>query len=189
MVNISPEVVLGLSFLSLSNADIDFLVRELRWRTYTTEKAFSTTRQVELVGKKEFAAMTFDLEHETFVVYIVSPSSLPLNARLQISGLIAKEAPIKVLAKYLDFIDVFSSDLVSELPKHTKINDQVIELVDSQQPFYRSIYNRERVKLETLKAYIETNLANGFIRLSKSSAGTPILFDQKSDSSLRLCVD
>ena len=45
------------------------------------------------------------------------------------------------------------------------------------------------MELETLKAYIETNLANGFIRPSKSPAGAPILFDRKSDGSLRLCVD
>ena len=40
-----------------------------------------------------------------------------------------------------------------------------------------------------MKTYIETNLANGFIRSSKSPAGAPILFDQKSDESFRLCVD
>ena len=45
------------------------------------------------------------------------------------------------------------------------------------------------MELETLKAYIVTNLANGFIRSSKSSAGTPILFDRKSDGSLWLCID
>ena len=45
------------------------------------------------------------------------------------------------------------------------------------------------MELETLKAYIETNLANGLIRPSKSPAGAPILFDRKSDGSLRLCVD
>ena len=45
------------------------------------------------------------------------------------------------------------------------------------------------MELETLKAYIETNLANEFIRPSKSPAGAPILFDQKSDGSLRLYVD
>ena len=45
------------------------------------------------------------------------------------------------------------------------------------------------MELETLKTYIETNLANGFIRPSKSPTGAPILFDRKSDGSLRLCVD
>ncbi len=45
------------------------------------------------------------------------------------------------------------------------------------------------MELETLKVYIENNLANNFIRLFKSSAGAPILLDKKSDSSLKLCVD
>ena len=45
------------------------------------------------------------------------------------------------------------------------------------------------MELETLKAYIETNLANGFIRPSKLPAGAPILFNRKSDDSLRLCLD
>ena len=53
MANVSPEVVLGMPFLTLSGADVDFLDWELRWRIYTTEEAFPTTRHVELVGKKE----------------------------------------------------------------------------------------------------------------------------------------
>ena len=43
--------------------------------------------------------------------------------------------------------------------------------------------------METLKANIKINLANGFIKLSKSPNNAPILFDRKSDGSLRLCVD
>ena len=53
MANVSPEIVLGMLFLTLSDADIDFFGRELRWGTYTTEEALPTTRHVELVGKKE----------------------------------------------------------------------------------------------------------------------------------------
>ena len=45
------------------------------------------------------------------------------------------------------------------------------------------------MELETLKTYIKTNLANGFIQLSKSPAGVPFFFDRKPDGSLRLCVD
>ena len=45
------------------------------------------------------------------------------------------------------------------------------------------------MKWETLKAYMENNLANGFIRPSKSSAKALILFDKKLDGSLRLYVD
>ena len=107
----------------------------------------------------------------------------------QIFSLIAKGAPTKVPAKYLDFADIFSPDLVSELPEHTGINNHAIELVDGQQPPYGPIYSLAPVELETLKAYIETNLANGFIKPSKSPASTPILFDWKAYSSFRLCVN
>ena len=45
------------------------------------------------------------------------------------------------------------------------------------------------MELETLKTYVKANLANSFIKPSKSPVGAPILFVRKKDSSLRLCVD
>ena len=122
VANISLEVVLGMLFLTLSGADVDFLGRELWWRTYTTEEALPTTRRVKLVSKKEFAATILDPEHETYVVHVglvsfnaslsSSASQLELNIHLshrpQISGLIAEEAPTKVSSKYSNYADVFS---------------------------------------------------------------------------------
>ena len=81
----------------------------------------------------------------------MSLNSTPFDANVhpsrkpQISGLIAEEALTKVSDEYVDFTDVFSPDLASELPKHTGTKDHAIELVD----------------------------ANGFIRLSKSPVGAP----------------
>ena len=196
VVNISSEVVFGMPFLTLSGADVDFLGRELRWRTYSTEEAFPTTRRIKQVGKKEFAVAALDPEYKSYVVHVgsvcsdASPSFslLELNVhpsrRPQISGLIAEEAPTKVSAKYSEFADVFSLDLASKLPKHTGINNHAIELVDGQQLPYESIYSLGPIELETLKTYIKTNLANGFIRPSKSPANAPILFDRKSNGSL-----
>jgi len=51
------------------------------------------------------------------------------------------------------------------------------------------IYNLSEVELKTLKAYIETNLANGFIQRSSSRAAAPIVFAKKKDGGLQLCVD
>ena len=70
-----------------------------------------------------------------------------------------------------------------------KINNHAIELVDDQQPLYGSIYSLGPVELKTLKAYIKNNLANGFIKPSKSLARALIFFDKKLDNSLRLCID
>ena len=54
---------------------------------------------------------------------------------------------------------------------------------------YKSIYSLGLAELEILKTYIETNLANGFISLSKFPPGIPILFVKKQDRSLRLYID
>ena len=149
------------------------------------------------MGKKEFAAAALNLEHETYVVHVASLSSTPLVTSLnvhpsqepQISGLITKEAPTKVPAKYLDFADDFFSDLATKLPKYTKINTYTIDLEEGKQPPYGPIYSLGPVELETFKTYIETNLANSFIRLSKFPAGAPILFDKKVNGNLCLCIN
>ncbi len=94
-----------------------------------------------------------------------------------------------MVSKYTDFADVFSSKLVAELLEHIGINDYAIELVDDWQPPYDPIYSLGPVELETLKAYIKNNLANGFIKPSKSPTGAPIFFDKKPDNNLRLWVD
>ena len=75
VANVGPDVVLEMPFLTLSSADVDFPKKELWLRSYTIEKALSTTKRVELVGKKEFVAAALDPEHETFVVYIASLES------------------------------------------------------------------------------------------------------------------
>ena len=95
----------------------------------------------------------------------------------------------RIPAKYSDFSNVFSSDSAVELLEHTGINDHPINLLDDKQLLYGPIYSLGPVELETLKTYIEANLASSFIRLSKSSAGTPILFVKKKDGSLCLYVD
>ena len=143
MANVSPEVVLEMLFLTLSNVDIDFSGRELRWRTYTTKEVFPTTKYIELVGKKEFAAATLDPKYKTYIIHVTSINStlliaslesIPLNVhlsqRIQISSLIAKEAHIKILDKYAKFADVFFSDLASKLSEHIGIIDHNIELAN-----------------------------------------------------------
>ena len=76
-----------------------------------------------------------------------------------------------------------------ELPENIEMNKHAIKLEEDKQPLFGPIYSLGPVELETLKTYIETNLANGFICHSKSPMGASILFDKKPDGSLRLCVD
>ena len=76
-----------------------------------------------------------------------------------------------------------------ELPENIRIKEHIIKLEEDKQPRFRPIYSLRLVELETLKAYIKTNLVNGFIRPSKSPTEAPIIFDRKLDESFRLCVN
>ena len=150
VANVSPEVVFGITFFTLSNTNIDFSGWELQCRIYTIKQALPTARNIELVGNKEFVAVALDQKHKTYVVYVESisfdalPSSFLFDVHLsrkpQIFGLIAKKAPTKVSIEYSDFTDVFSLDYTSKLPKYTMINDHTIKLVNGcQQPPYKPI--------------------------------------------------
>ena len=107
----------------------------------------------------------------------------------QVGALLFDEAPTEVPAEYSDYSDVFSAENAAELPENTGMNEHAIELEEGKQPPFGPIYSLGPVELETLKTYIETNLANGFIRLFKSPVEAFILFNQKSDESSHLCVD
>ena len=99
--------------------------------------------------------------------------------------LLAKK--VIVPAEYSDFANVFSKKSAEVLPECIKINEHAIKLEDGKQLPYGPIYSLDLVELETLKTYIENNLANGFIRPSKFSTDAPIWFVCKPNGSLWLC--
>ena len=116
-------------------------------------------------------------------------STMPiyLAQETQIALLIAEE--VKIPTKYSDFSNVFLKEKASILSEVIELNQYAIKLQEGQQPPYGLIYSLGPIELETLKTYIKTNLANGFIWSSKSLAGAFILSVRKPDGSLRLCVD
>ena len=187
------EVILGMPFLKISNADVSFGEGTLTWKTYTTNEALPTTEQVQIVDPKEFVIAALDVDSETFVVHVAirEQEEMPVHSKrqAQVRALLFDKASTKVPAEYSDYSDVFSAENAAELPENTGMNEHAIKLEESKQPSFGPIYSLGPVELETLKTYIKTNLANGFIRPSKSPAGAPILFNRKSDRSLRLCMD
>ena len=121
----------------MSNANVDFQAWNLQWRSYTTRDVLSTTKRVELIEKKEFAAAALDPEYEAFVLHVtalnissdIGDKVHPLK-KTQIAHLKTDEAPTEVSSKYAHFVDVFSPELAVELFKHTSINNYAIELID-----------------------------------------------------------
>ena len=70
MADIKFEVILEILFLKLSNADVLFDKKTLMWRTYITNKALPTTKQVLIINKKDFVIMALDANSEIFVVHM-----------------------------------------------------------------------------------------------------------------------
>ena len=193
MANTKFEVILGMLFLKISNADVSLGKGTLTWKTYTTNEALPTTERVQIIDKKDFVIAALDADSETFVVHVAfrEREGMPVHSerQAQVGALLFNKAPTEVPAEYSNYSDVFSAKNTTELPENTRINEHTIKLEEGKQPSVSPIYSLEPVELETLKTYIKTNLANGFIRPSKSPAGASILFNRKLDGSPRLCVD
>ena len=131
LADISAEVVLGMPFLTLSNADVQFVEKELTWRSYTTAEALPTTKRVELINKKEFAKATLDEKSETFDIHMASfniTAGIHLDIAAQISSFLAEE--VRIRDKYSDFANVFLEEKALVLPECTELNEHAIDLED-----------------------------------------------------------
>ncbi|KAG6329299.1 hypothetical protein ID866_9790 [Astraeus odoratus] len=76
----------------------------------------------------------------------------------------------------------------STLPPHHK-HDLKIDLEEGTTPPLRTIYSLSSIELKALCTFINKNLSMGFICPTSSLHATPVLFAQKKDGSLHLCVD
>ena len=191
------EVILGMLFLKLSNANMSFGKGTLMLRTYITNKVLPTTKRVQIIDKKDFVITALDADNETFVMHVAirEQEEIPVHSKrqaqieAQVGALLFNKTPTEVQTEYSDYSNVFLAKYKAKLPENTRMNEHPIELEEGKQPLFGPIYSLGPVKLETLKTFIKINLANGFIRPSKSSAGASILFDRKPDKNLHLCVN
>ena len=86
-----------------------------------------------------------------------------------------------------DYIDVFPKDLPG-LPPEREV-EFTIDLAPVTVPVSKAPYRMAPMELKELKIQLQELLNKGFIRLSVSPWGAPILFVKKNDGSMRLCID
>ena len=89
---------------------------------------------------------------------------------------------------YKEFSDVFSEEEVKILLPHSSF-DCAINLKPNAKLYYSAIYPLTIPEEITLDKIIKDYLKYGFIVLSKSQAGHPILFAPKNNGELRICID
>ena len=86
-----------------------------------------------------------------------------------------------------EYEDVFSEELVG-LPPQRDV-DFYIELHPGTSPISMTLHRMALVEFPELKVQIQVLWDKGFIRLSTSPWGAPVLFSKKKDKTLRLCID
>jgi len=84
--------------------------------------------------------------------------------------------------KYHEYANVFSKSKAETLAPHCPYS-LWIELEKDSHPPVGTIYSLSKFKQETLKEFIDENFTNGFICLTLSSHGAPVLFVKKKDLS------
>ncbi|GAA0176025.1 hypothetical protein LIER_29092 [Lithospermum erythrorhizon] len=86
-----------------------------------------------------------------------------------------------------EFKDVFPEDLPG-LPPEREI-EFAIEIIPGMAPISLPPYRMAPAELQELQTQLQELLEKGFIRLSVSPWGAPVLFVKKKDGSMRLCID
>lgn len=86
-----------------------------------------------------------------------------------------------------DFSDVFSDDLHG-LPPNREIEFS-IDLIPGTAPISQPPYRMAPKELKELKTQLQELVDKGYIRLSVSPWGAPVLFVKKKDGTLRLCIN
>ena len=85
MANTPFEVILGMLFLKISNADVSFGEITLTWKTYTTNEVLLTTKWVQIIDKKDFVIAALDANNKTFVMHVAfrKREKMPVHSKRQ----------------------------------------------------------------------------------------------------------
>jgi len=118
------------------------------------------------ISNSVFVLQTFRLTPQNLQKLLISPMSLP-----SIMNLLTFSAQLKLKFSLL-IVCMTSKSIWKRVPN--------LQL---------ALYSLSASEQEALKEFIEENLNTGFIQLTSSLHGAPVLFVKKKDGSLHLCVD
>jgi len=108
------------------------------------------------------------------------------NAKFKVKG--AKSWPICISNAINKFLDVLADEFSKHLPPFHNV-DHKIEVVLRSTPPFKLPYWLIKKELHEFNAQIKDLMEWGYIRPSKSPYGLPILFVDKKDGKLCMCID
>ena len=170
------DVVLDMDWLSLHRAILDYYKKKVKLhRPEKLEVKFRGIRR-ELSSSMISAMAAQRMLHKGCHGYLAYVVETGKEGTMVDEILVVREFP-----------DVFLDDIAG-LPPDREI-EFTIDLIPGTKPISIPPYRMDSVELRELKAQLEELLSKGFIRLSISPWGAPVLFVKKKDGSLRLCID
>jgi hypothetical protein len=112
---------------------------------------------------------------------------LPANSCIKASLHHVVELKVEDIHIVLEFPDVFPDDL-PRMPPERAIEFK-IELHPGTAPIAKTPYKMSPVELKELKVQLQGLLDKGYICPSTSPWGCPVLFVEKKDKEMHLCMD
>jgi hypothetical protein len=216
LIDESCSVVLGYDWLSHYNPLIDWAKSSIDFRTLEEESQYLSTSptletetpaplnpqvivepvsdeppprtasHISFVNAAAFSRAARMPDAKVFILNISDPTIFSC------SSTISEDLSIDLTGiprEYHDFAHVFSQAKASTLPLHRPY-DLKINLEEGKDPPPTSrIYLHSQEEVKALQQFIAENLQTGFICSSSSVHGAPVLFIQKKNGELRLCVD
>lgn len=70
VTNTYVNIIQGMPFFTLSNKDVVFKDLEFTWRVYTPAEALPTTKRVQMIDWKKFAAVAPNSTKKAFIVHM-----------------------------------------------------------------------------------------------------------------------
>lgn len=190
------DIILGLPWMRKNKVVIDAAEKTLFFKEYgITVRSVLPTRQISMISATGFKywkdKANKKKEKDGIELFAISMADIDKALAPKQHG-----DPKKLLpTHYHEFLDLFNREKADRLPPHRgKGIDHGIELMktadgkDCEVP-YGPLYSMSRDELLVLRKTLNELLDKGFIRVSNSPAGAPILFVKKPGGGLRFCVD
>jgi hypothetical protein len=191
------DLVLGIPWLCKHEPDIDWKTGQIRWRYNESDpekeerksgsqkpKIFLPPTNIppQYVEKRKKTSDQRTRRH----IAILRRELMMLDKELQ--KVKHSEDPMANVPEQYRKYNLYKDRLDEGLPPHSEWDHEIV-LREGESPKYHKIYNLSEMELKTLKEWIEVQLKKGYIRISKSPIGHPIIFVPKKNGKLRLVID
>ena len=170
------DVILGMDWLSRHQAIVDCRMKRVTLRTSNEDEVTFISERSNHLSNVIFAATASTMVQEGCEAYLAYAIDT-VKARPSVSD----------IPTVSDFPDVFPKELPG-LPPHREIEFS-IDVVPGANQASITPYKMAPLKLKELKLQLQELLEKGFIRPSVLPWGAPMLFVEKKDGTLRLCID